>query len=88
MPLHVALETKGGAAGDHLVRVDVYAVTVENLVPLHHYSQEIVCAKGEGDGYIPFALNDRLVRHKIVARDLLIGVSAEAFVNLSAAKRD
>jgi hypothetical protein len=88
LPLHIALETKGGAAGDHLVRVDVYAVTTENVVPLHHYSQEIVCAKGEGGGYIPFALNDRLVRHKIVARDLLTGVSAEAFVNLSTAKRD
>jgi hypothetical protein len=41
--------------------------------------------KGEGDAYIPFALNDPATRYKIVARDLLTGISSEGFVNLSAA---
>ncbi|NUM54827.1 MAG: beta-galactosidase trimerization domain-containing protein [Candidatus Hydrogenedentes bacterium] len=82
-PLHIALDTGKATPGDHLVRIDVFAVTTETLVPLPHYGQEIVCEKGEGDAYVPFALNDPATRYRIVARDLLTGVSGEALVNLT-----
>ena len=88
LPLRVAIETKGGAAGDHLVRIEVSAVTTETLVPMPHYDQEMVCAHGEGNGYLSFALNDPTTRYKIVARDLLTGTTGEAFVNLTNAKRN
>lgn len=88
LPLHVSLETKGGVAEHHLVRIDVFSVRTEGLVPVPHYGHEIVCANGEGNGFVPFAISDRMGPYKIVARDILTGVSAEAIVNLSRVKRD
>lgn len=82
-PLHIALEATKGMPGDHLVRIDVFAVTTETMVALPHYGQEVACPKGEGDAYVPFALNDPTTRYRIVARDLLTGVFGEAFVNLT-----
>ncbi|MCC6794592.1 MAG: beta-galactosidase [Candidatus Hydrogenedentes bacterium] len=87
LPLHVKLETVKGMPGDHLVHIDVYAVTTETSFPLPHYSQDLVCAKGEGTGFIPFALNDAMTRYRIVARDVLTGISSEAFVNLTGEKQ-
>ena len=83
MPFRVEIKSDRGSPGDHLVRVDVFAVTTETLEPLPQYAQEILCAKGEGNGFIPFALNDRTTRYRIVARDLLSGASGESFVFLT-----
>lgn len=87
LPLHVKIDTVKGVQGDHLVHIDVYAVTTETSIPLPHYSQSLVCAKGEGTGFVPFALNDAMTRYRIVARDILTGVSGEAFVNLTGEKQ-
>src|SRR5690606_20870560 len=46
LPLHVKIDTVKGVQGDHLVQIDVYAVTTETSIPLPHYSQSLVCAKG------------------------------------------
>ena len=87
LPLHVKIDSLKDAPGDHLVHIDVYAVTTETSIPLPHYSQDLVCAKGEGTGFIPFALNDPMTRYRIVARDVLTGAASEAFVNLTGEKQ-
>lgn len=87
LPLHVKIDTVKGTPGDHLVHIDVYAVTTETSIPLPHYRQDLVCAKGEGTGFIPFALNDSMTRYRIVARDVLTGISSEAFVNVTGEKQ-
>ncbi|MDZ4861716.1 MAG: alpha-amylase family protein [Candidatus Hydrogenedentes bacterium] len=87
LPIHVSLETDGGTPGDHLVRIEVYALRTEGVVPLRHYFTDIVCAGGEGDGYVPFALNERVGTYRIVARDLLTGLRAESIVSLAKSQR-
>lgn len=50
--------------------------------PIRYYGKNVLCTKGEGTSYIPLALNERPGRYKLTARDVLTGVSAEAFVNI------
>ena len=87
LPFHLKLESLQGAIGDHLVHIEVYAVTTETSNLLPHYSRDVLCAKGEGTGFIPFALNDPMTRYRIVARDVMTGISGEAFVNLTGEKQ-
>ncbi|HRI89903.1 MAG TPA: hypothetical protein PK869_16630, partial [Candidatus Hydrogenedentes bacterium] len=76
-----------GTIGDHLVQIEVYALRTEGIVPLRHYTTHIVCTNGNGTGFIPFALNERLGSYRIVARDVLTGLYGESIVSLAKAQR-
>jgi len=70
LPLSVAIKTKKGAPGAHVVHVEFGPVGEPGL---KHYAQDIVCRGGEGATFIPLALNEQpgsyLVRVKDVMSD-------------------
>ena len=87
LPISVGFEIDKGTIGDHLVQIEVYALRTEGIVPLRHYTTHIVCTNGNGTGFIPFALNERLGSYRIVARDVLTGLYGESIVSLAKAQR-
>ena len=78
---------KKGKAGEHLLSVEVISLQAQGVIPIPHYATTMACKDGEGDGFIPFAMNDRPGVYKIVVRDLLSGLFAESIVNLTAEKQ-
>jgi hypothetical protein len=79
LPIHVTIETNGPAAGTHLVHVTLQRGTAL----LAHYTRDVVCTRGEGDTYMPLALNDTPGAYTVTARDVLTGASAKAAVKVT-----
>ena len=79
LPIHVMIETNGPVAGTHLVHVTLQRGTAL----LAHYARDVVCTRGEGDTYIPLALNDTPGAYTVTARDVLTGASAKAAVEVT-----
>lgn len=79
LPVRVTIETNGPAPGAHLIHLTLQRGTAP---PMAHYTQDIVSRQGEGDTYIPLALNDAPDIYTLVARDVLSGAQAKATVNV------
>jgi hypothetical protein len=73
----VEIETEEALPGDHLVHVTVGPLNGEVL---DAYSHTLLCSAGKGGGFIPLALNDAEAFYRVVARDVITGMSAEATV--------
>ena len=80
LPLRVVVQTSAETPGTHIVHVVLRTNTGESL---RHYEQDIVCTKGQGDGYIPLALNDPPGIYQIVVRDVLSGTTTQKMVNIT-----
>lgn len=79
--IDVELDTKGESPGKHVVHVE-FGPNIG--APLRHYARDIVCEGGIGTAYIPLALNEKVGIYKVVARDALTGISAQALVGVGA----
>lgn len=80
LPLFVAVETRNGVPGEHIVHVEIVQEATGKV--LRHYSKNMVCGNGEGRTYIPLALNERPGRYTIVAHDVLSGKRARASISV------
>ena len=80
LPLRVTLKSAAETLGTHIVHVSLTKSTGESF---RHYEQDIVCVKGQGDGYIPLALNDPLGIYQIVVRDVLSGTTTQKMVTVT-----
>lgn len=72
-----AIEARKATPGKHLVHVTLTSPSGRLLRP---YSQDVVCEKGVGSGYIPLALDASSGTYRLRARDALTGLAAESFV--------
>ncbi len=84
--LRIQLEVvaKKANPGIHLVHVELIPLTGPRAgQSLRHYTQNVECPGGQGDTYIPLALNDVPGPYRIVARDVLTGASARTKVRLT-----
>ena len=71
------IEARKATPGNHLVHVALLSPSGELL---RAYSQDIVCDKGVGSGYMPLALDTPSGTYRLRARDALTGLAAESFV--------
>jgi hypothetical protein len=82
LPVALHIDAGDDMPGDHLVRLDLIPLVEEWPEPMRHYAREAVCRESRGEGYFPIALNEKPGSYKIVARDLLSGVTAEQIVQI------
>jgi len=80
LPVYISVKTEGGLPGEHLVRIEIAPVSGK---PMAHYAQNVVCHEGQGDAFMPLALNEALGLYTITVRDVLTGMSAHAAVRLT-----
>ncbi|MBI2435605.1 MAG: hypothetical protein HYV26_22345, partial [Candidatus Hydrogenedentes bacterium] len=78
--VHVAVHS--GAAGAHLLRIDLSPEFGEPLLP---YRRFVPCAAGLGGDYLPLALNLPPGRYVLTATDLLTGLQQNAYVSIGQA---
>ena len=79
LPVHILVKAKKAAPGTHLVHVTVSRIPAH---PLPYYARDVVCPKGEGDTYVPLALNDTPGMYVVEACDVLSGVSSRVMVKV------
>jgi hypothetical protein len=72
-PVSVQVQTRGGAPGWHVVRLNVYPPGATE--PHRQYSQNLACPAGAGQGNIPLALNDPVGTWQLELRDVATGVT-------------
>jgi len=66
--------------GDHLVHVQLRPL---GGTPLSYYDKTVLCVEGEGETYIPLALNEAPGLYKVIVRDVLTGMVSEWPVEVS-----
>lgn len=64
---------------DHVVWADVIGPDGERMA---HYSQAVYCPRGNGRLQVPLAYNDFTGRYTVRVRDLLTGMTAEAYTTV------
>lgn len=85
LPIRIALHSKGGLIGDHVVRLDFGPYPGG---PLAHYGQNAVCKEGRLDTYIPLGYREKRGLYRVTAYDVLSGTFAEAMVKVDVDEPD
>jgi hypothetical protein len=84
LPIRIAIKTRDGSPGDHLVHVTFNRGLA---LPIPYYAQDVACAHGEGETYIPLALDEAAGIYTVAARDVLTGVTAQTLVAIEGGPR-
>lgn len=79
LPVRLAVKTRGDLPGDHVLHLQLFNPDGERL---RHYERAVVAKDGSVETYIPLAFNETLGEHRLVVRDALTGVRAEASVQV------
>ncbi|MBI4557467.1 MAG: beta-galactosidase trimerization domain-containing protein [Candidatus Hydrogenedentes bacterium] len=74
LSIHVAIRARESLPGDHVVHVKLLGPTGQSL---RHYEHNLLCKNGEGDTYLPLALNERPGFYKVRAREVITGMMSE-----------
>lgn len=72
-------------AGDHVIRVNLHTPGGKLAGA---YSQNLIAHQGFAEGHVPFAQDDPAGRWRLVARDVVTGVSAECQLDLTRGPSD
>jgi hypothetical protein len=81
--LAVELRVRGGPAGRHVVRCDVYDPRGEWCSP---YSKNVVAERGRGELVVPFAESDPPGSWRVELRDAVSGQKAAVRLKVAAAR--
>ncbi len=76
----VRVQTLGGPAQRHVVRMNVYAPGSDR--PHRDYSQTLSCPHGAGSWHVPFALSDASGKWRLEFRDVASGVTSHLEVQI------
>lgn len=79
LPVSLTLRSNGHTCGTHLVSTALRTVRGEHL---EHYDRITVCEKGNGEFYLPLALNDLPGHYILDASDLITGLKCSAYVQI------
>ena len=82
-PVHIDVHPRKGDAGDHLVHIEVTEIGVTQPRPLPYYAQDVMCASGRADTYIPLALNEKPGNYTVSVRDVISGKTAQAVFQIT-----
>lgn len=77
LPVRISIKTRETPPGKHLVHVTLNRGLAN---PAPYYARDIVCERGEGQTYIPLALNEARGTYTVVVRDVLSGMTAQTSV--------
>lgn len=84
LPIRIKISaTEGSAPGLHLVALSLSPRGKETL---SHYYRAVSCEAGQGDTFIPLALNESIGAYTLSARDLLSGIAEETTVRITPAQ--
>ncbi|MFA6241048.1 MAG: alpha-amylase family protein, partial [Candidatus Hydrogenedentales bacterium] len=81
-PMVFTVTTRKGTPGVHVIHVELYFLSGDQEIPLRHYAQDVVCPKGTGNAFIPFAFNERPGVYKLIARDVLSCKFADSIIQV------
>ncbi|HEY3320507.1 MAG TPA: beta-galactosidase [Planctomycetota bacterium] len=73
--LNAVVVAKGGSPGKHIFHVEVYAPSGERLP---HYAKNVIAEDGQWNYELALGLNEPLGTYRMVLRDVVSGVTAEA----------
>lgn len=82
LPFTLTVRARKGEPATHVVHVDLLSLQTDATQRIPHYSHDVICKSGLGEGFIRLALNERPGVYKLVARDVLTGTKAEAVVKV------
>ena len=80
MVAEISLGTEAGAAGDHVLHLDVLGPDGK---PVWHYARNVLAPGGTFRASIPLACNERAGAWRLRARDVLTGLEAESAFSVS-----
>jgi hypothetical protein len=84
LPMTIGIGVRKGEPSTHVVHIELLSLQTDAAESIPHYALDLVCRAGQGEGFIRLALNERPGVYKLVARDVLTGMTAEAVVKIVA----
>jgi hypothetical protein len=82
LPFTLGVNVRKAEPSTHVVHVELVSLQSDATGPIPHYSRDIVCRDGQGEGFIRLALNERSGVYKLTARDVLTGMKTETVVKV------
>ena len=79
LPFRVSVKTKEELPGKHLVHVE-FAREGEARLP--YYARNVPCPNGEGEAFLPLALNEAPGAYTLEVRDVLTGLLASTIIEI------
>ena len=79
LPVRVLIKTQDALPGEHLVHIEVVP---GSGAPQAHYAQNLVCRAGEGETFVPLALDEAPGFYTVKARDVLTGLTSATAVRV------